>query len=185
MLRNEEKNIFSDLFTLYVCIDIDIMWYNCFLFLYIHHRWSLLCIRMIYKCRDQACREIYNSFESIVNHRTRSHANEPIEFLKLSVSAQTSSNQWNNLKYEIVPSEGTVIIDCDTNKIRFKRKQVTHSSETTNHQNDNESSETSDIDEKKITFGSTVIDSTWCLQLFVKKNYDIHAERLSTLWSYW
>ena len=74
---------------------------------------------------------------------------EPIEFLKLSVSAQTSSNQWNNLKYEIVPSKGTVIIDCDTNKIRFKRKEVTHSSETTNHQNDNESSETSDIDEKK------------------------------------
>ena len=144
-----KKSFSSDLFTFYVCIDIDIRWYNCFLFLYIHYRWSLLCIRMIYKCRDQACREIYNSFESIVNHRTSFHANEPIEFLKLSVSAQTSSNQWNNLKYEIVPSEGTVIIDCDTNKIRFKRKEVTHSSETTNHQNDNESSETSDIDEKK------------------------------------
>ena len=50
------------------------------------------------------------------------------------------------------PPEGTVIIDCDTNKIRFKRKEVTHSSETTNHQNDNESSETSDIDEKRENF---------------------------------
>ena len=71
-----------------------------------------------------------------------------------------------------------MIIDCDTNKIRFKRKEVTHSSETTNHQNDNESSETSDIDEKKkkLLDRLSLILPDACNYLV--KNYDIHAERI-------
>ena len=133
---------------------------------------------MKYKCSDQACGEIFNSFKSIVNHRTSAHTNERIEFLKLSLSAQTSINQWNTLKYEIVPSEGTVIVDSDNNKIRFKRKEDTHSRETPNNQNDHESCESSDSDEKK----KKLLDR---LSLFLPdacsylvKNDDIHAERI-------
>ena len=51
-----------------------------------------------------------------------SDSGENIKLKTLTINTKSSQIQWNLISYNIIPAQGTVIIDTKNEKVRFKRR---------------------------------------------------------------
>ena len=77
---------------------------------------------MKYKCAKTTCKDTYLSYKSVIDHCISEHSGENIKLKKLTINTKSSQIQWNLISYNIIPAQGTVIIDTKNEKVRFKRR---------------------------------------------------------------